>query len=72
MNATPKVAAAQIVTARAQRAQRPVYSTSTGDAPRVEVKRTPSWDVGFVGPCGCRGCEKWADCYYCDGCRAVD
>ena len=23
----------------------------------------------WTGPCGCEGCEKWADCYYCDGCN---
>lgn len=21
-----------------------------------------------VGPCGCPGCEKWADCHWCDHC----
>lgn len=23
----------------------------------------------FTSPCGCPGCEKWADCAYCEGCE---
>lgn len=29
---------------------------------------TTTEQAEWVGPCGCPGCEKWADCYYCDGC----
>lgn len=25
----------------------------------------------FVSPCGCPGCDKWADCDYCSGCIPV-
>lgn len=33
MNITPRTVNEQIITARVQRAQRPVYTTSTGDMP---------------------------------------
>lgn len=62
MTATPATVAQQIVTARARNI-RPVYSTRT---PVLVVAETVSEE--FTGPCGCSGCEKWADCYYCDGC----
>lgn len=29
-------------------------------------------DDEFVGPCGCGGCDKWADCAYCGTCIARD
>lgn len=37
-------------------------TTSTIEAPADE----------FVGPCGCGGCEKWADCAYCGTCIERD
>ena len=37
-------------------------ATSTTQAPADE----------FVGPCGCGGCDKWADCAYCGTCIARD
>lgn len=32
----------------------------------------PQVDDTSVSPCGCPGCEKWADCAYCGTCTAQD
>ena len=74
MNASPATVA-RVIANRPLPVQRPVWTTSTGDAPRVEVKRFPVEAPvrvypehtlsGYSDECAC---EKWADCYYCGAC----
>lgn len=29
-------------------------------------------EADHVGPCGCPGCESWADCDYCSECSPLE
>lgn len=72
MNASPATVRATVKARKAQRVHvKPVWTSST-PVPVVAEKPMLGPEE-FTGPCGCPACEKWADCYYCDGpqCRGM-